>query len=111
MICDSPSPHPPYSETIERFAQSFDRLSHAVLHVAQMTGRELSGQLCKDAIVQGVVRRLRSKGCHLGIDKLSGQGRGEPRAADRSAGGRRRDPNAIGIGSEEAKGGSADQVA
>ena len=46
-----------------------------------------------------------------GIDKLSGQGRGEPRSAVRSGGGRRRGPNAIGIGSKEAKGGSADHVA
>ena len=50
-------------------------------------------------------------GLRWGIDKLSGQGRGEPRAADRSGGGGRRDPNAIGFGSEEAKGGPADHVA
>ena len=45
-----------------------------------------------------------------GIDKLSGQGRGEPRPAARSGRGRRRDPSAIGFGSEETKCGSADQV-
>ena len=45
-----------------------------------------------------------------GIDKLSSESRGEPGPADRSGGGRRSYPNAIGIGSEEAKCGSADQV-
>ena len=46
-----------------------------------------------------------------GIDKLSGQGRGKPGPAARLCGGRRCDPNAIGICSKEAKGGSADHVA
>ena len=46
-----------------------------------------------------------------GTDKLSGPSRGKPGPADRSGGGRRRDPSAIGFDSEEAKSGSADQVA
>jgi hypothetical protein len=46
----------------------------------------------------------------MGIDKLSGQNRGERWPADRSGGGGRCDPNAIGIGSKEAKSGSADHV-
>ena len=51
------------------------------------------------------------RGGSEGIDNLSGESRGEPGPAYRSGGGGRRDPNAIGIGSEEAKGGSADHVA
>jgi hypothetical protein len=46
-----------------------------------------------------------------GIDKLSGQGHGEPSAVDESGGGGCRDPNAISIGSKETKGRSVDQVA
>ena len=46
----------------------------------------------------------------MGIDKSSGQNRGERWPADRSGGGGRCDPNAIGIGSKETKSGSADHV-
>ena len=55
-------------------------------------------------------KSFRNKRTAAGIEKLSGQNRGERWPADRSGGGGRCDPNAIGIGSKETKSGSADHV-